>query len=258
MTRARAFTLVELLVTVALIAVLIGVLLPALGGARDAARAVACLSQVRQLQLASFMHTADHRGALIEPGLDHGGFDNERVAWVNTLEPYYGGPVAVKSPSDRSPHWPASEGGDGEPIVGTTDRYRRTSYGLNNMVTRKLEVTVAPGDTSATIASKFFNRMQKIAAPARTIQFLLMTEAGVYAGADHVHVEEWWLARRRVVRFDRVASQMAIDGFLGRGRAPGVDARSNYGFLDGHAASLRFGEVYSDPTRNMFDPRLYQ
>jgi prepilin-type N-terminal cleavage/methylation domain-containing protein/prepilin-type processing-associated H-X9-DG protein len=70
-TRRAAFTLVELLVVIGIIALLIAILLPSLNRAREAAKQVQCLSNMRSLGQATMMFASENNGRM--PGQAGGG-----------------------------------------------------------------------------------------------------------------------------------------------------------------------------------------
>lgn len=223
--RRRGFTLVEVLVVVAIIAMLAAILLPSLQRSRAQARAVVCLSNMRQLGVAVHMYAQSYQGRLITYGIseDTGRVDPER-AWFLTMRREYGDRLVARCPDDRSIHWTEpvsvdeSEFEPGEPVPANGFK-RRVSYGVNDYVTGTLG---EPYD--------HYNLLHRIKRPATTVVFVEMAEEGKFASADHIHASNWFSSPRRLA-----GEQMAFDRHMGR---------ANYVFADAHAASHFFEQTY--------------
>ena len=262
--RRGAFTLIELLVVIAIISLLVAVLLPALAGARKAARQTKCLTQLRQLAVAQELYANDNRDYFVDAGLAHGGVGNPRQSWPFLLREYAGGSLILRSPGDSSPFWPASEGGrstllgfdafvaafDASPASPPTAAAlaRFTSYGLNNYLTR----SKAP--PAELMKRSRYDRRQYITSPSTTAHWLMMTrgdDGSSYARSDHVHIESWEdLGRENAPETAAKESQINAWG----GNSASWTGIANYAFVDGHAASKRFDEVYRSFDTNLFDP----
>lgn len=113
-----AFTLVELLVVIGIIALLISILLPALAKAREQANTVKCMSNERQMGQALVMFTNEHNGYLPKAWFNDGVIWSQRnngkftweyrdpmYGWTYILSLYMGrNKEAFRCPSDETNH----------------------------------------------------------------------------------------------------------------------------------------------------------
>lgn len=147
MRRSRGFTLIELLVVIAVIALLMSILMPALQKVKKQARAVACLSNLKQWGLYFSMYTDDNNGYFHEgwwSGKDY------QDTWVAILRPYYTGsegvlccPTATKTQAEGGSQPFAAWGvyGSERPAFEGL----RGSYGINAWVRNPpIEMKVMP------------------------------------------------------------------------------------------------------------------
>jgi prepilin-type N-terminal cleavage/methylation domain-containing protein/prepilin-type processing-associated H-X9-DG protein len=93
--RKNGFTLIELLVVISIISLLMAILLPALGQAREASKRIQCMSNQRQINLGINMYANDNRGhvpiAMVDPW--------EGQMWFHKTNPY------LFNTSDSSTGW---------------------------------------------------------------------------------------------------------------------------------------------------------
>lgn len=130
------FTLIELLVVIAIVALLISIMLPALGRARASARSVVCASNQRQLVTAFTLYTDNHRGFAM-PHLRTSGvtrtywYGQENIA-TQTLDHTKGTltPYLSAAPGDRSVYECPEQPADSYINQGSTDSFTST-YGYN-------------------------------------------------------------------------------------------------------------------------------
>ncbi len=95
--RGPGFTLIELLVVVSIIALLVAILMPALGKARQQARTVVCLSNLRQWHLCWKQYLLENNDKFTVGYASNGGY----YSWMDLMKPYYDTDEIFSCPSAK-------------------------------------------------------------------------------------------------------------------------------------------------------------
>lgn len=203
------FTLVELLVVVAIIGVLAGLLIPAVQAARASARDTQCKNHMRQIGLGIHMFANANRGKF--PWTVHAGNDQ---SWVQTIKPFTEAVDAIRiCPDDfRQEEW-------------LRDDRRGTSYVINEYVSDK--------EIDGSITN--LNHLRS------THDLVILFEGSDKRNIEdeHVHCSQFYLPFR--VKNDLVWA------FMTREIEPArhFSSYSNYLFADGHVATHGESELQS-------------
>jgi prepilin-type N-terminal cleavage/methylation domain-containing protein/prepilin-type processing-associated H-X9-DG protein len=215
----KAFTLVELLVVIAVVGILVALLLPAVQAARSAARAANCKSNMRQIGLAFLQYCDLHRGEF-----PHFVDDKKLIAqsWIDTIRPHTESNDAIKAcPADL--------------FAKRRLDVQASSYVINDYIS-------VPGEFN-------IHNLNKLAATSKTF---IAFEAGdpPYDEGDHieddyrnfydhVHATDWFRPLNLLLGLDSVRKMIEKDIKVNRHMTT-----SHYLYADGHVEAIPATQIY--------------
>jgi len=228
----RGFTLIELLLVVGIIAVLAALLLPAINRAKERARTVACLNNLKQLGLASQMYAADNAGMLAANQRQNLGSNqwvrgnmqstvdatNTALIQQSKFFPYVNQASAFRCPADV-------ELSGGDTAKATAGLARVRSYAMNSWT-----------------GSRYMETYPR-ATGYRT--FIKDTE---FASTGAAAV--WYLADEHLATLDDGWFLVTMDDSQPFASFPATRHQRGYAldFADGHAATVKLRDPLSQPT----------
>ncbi|HEY3781847.1 MAG TPA: prepilin-type N-terminal cleavage/methylation domain-containing protein [Fimbriimonadaceae bacterium] len=234
------FTLIELLVVIAIIAILAAILFPVFARAKEAAKKTDCLSNIRQIGLATQMYLSDNGGIYPEtkspsqdPALDdaNGSLDDPDMGSVFAIISTYTGQTVTNDtlssnhifmcPSDAAPFDPSCDT-------------------INEQ---------APPVTSYLINAYFIFGLSEssVIKPASTILYAERRSAAVGTinqYCDYVY-HPWFNP------LNSVAPANEMDPVVGAVATTRHTQSSNFAFADGHAKSYAWTQTYAPPKVNL-------
>ncbi|MFA5554445.1 MAG: prepilin-type N-terminal cleavage/methylation domain-containing protein [Phycisphaerae bacterium] len=214
----KGFTLIELLVVISIIALLISIMVPTLGRAREQARRTVCMSNKRQMGIALSAYFVSFNNRFPSSSCRAG---QPEKYWLSVLAGFTKQPLLFRCPSDKSElkfvDWTQPLA---EQLANHPEGLRYSSYAANNLLDDV--VYDVPGNNGR------FNNLLAIKSPQNCIW--ISESPQHWTGTDHSHPEHWFgniNVAKRHVDWNRHSGT------------------SNYLFADQHVENLKIEDTYN-------------
>ncbi len=240
----KAFTLIELLVVIAIIAILAAILFPVFAQAKEAAKKITDLSNVKQLGTMLMLYSGD-----FDDRYPLTSFPARGNTWPLRCQAYIKNWDMFRSPGDQSTFWPPAGTQPPQPDAPQNDPrwgFRWTSYLLNAYFSGSFN------------GSGPYSSQTALNSPASVIYLSLARDD--VAPRDHFHPFFWGDPSEQVSPFMQNLTWDAANNITKEIKTTAFSGGSNYAYADGHAKYGKWEQVW---WRNLddgiyagsFDPR---